>query len=301
MSRGRAVRVRLPRDERARSSVPTMLDGHAIGGNTLKTSHIARTALITLPLLLLSNAALADSEDKKKTGAAESETPLEEQSAEVQEPSVPPTTTIVVVPPPSPPPATAQTPAPGPAVGTTQTTAAYVPPPNEAEQQFATRPSPVGNRVTLEPLVGYGTNNYNLGLGGRIGYTFAVPVYIGGSFMWYSGDKRHGESVLGATETKTNFYYPAVEVGYDFGLGARRNILVRPYAAGAIQFDRAELRVNDTHTSDTRNQFMIYPGLTARWRMPEGPLYVGADTRLLVPTLHGNPSYQLFFVTGLSM
>lgn len=269
----------------------------------MKTSHIARTALITLPLLLLSNAALADSEDKKKTGAAESETPLEEQSAEVQEPSGPSTTTVVVVPAPTPPPAPAPVPAPapgvGPAVGTTQTTAAYAAPPSEAEQEFAGRPNPVGDRVTLEPLIGYGTNNYNLGVGGRLGYTFAVPVYIGGSFMWYSGDTRDG--VLPGTETKNNFYYPSVEVGYDFGLGRRRNILVRPYAAGALLFERTELRVNDTHTSDTRNQFMLYPGLTARWRMPEGPLYVGADTRLLVPTLHGDPSYQIFFVTGLSM
>ncbi|AKU98422.1 hypothetical protein AKJ09_05086 [Labilithrix luteola] len=267
----------------------------------MNTSHIARTALITLPLLLLSNAALADSEDKKKTGAAESGTPAEEQNAEVQEPSVPPTT-IVVVPAPTPPPAPAPAPAPGPAVGTTQTTAAVVTPANEAEQQLATRPPPVGNRVTLEPLVGYGTNNYNLGVGGRLGYTLpVVPIYLGGSFMWYSGDIDHGQNAFGSTESKSNFYYPSAEVGYDIGLGRYRNILIRPYGAAAILFERERVSSDNVAVHDTRNQFMVYPGLTARYRMPEGPLYVGADTRLLVPTLHGHPSYQVFFVTGLSL
>ena len=48
--------------------------------------NIFRITLISIPLLVVSNLAFADSEDKKKSGAAEPVTPIEEPKAEVAPP-----------------------------------------------------------------------------------------------------------------------------------------------------------------------------------------------------------------------
>jgi hypothetical protein len=185
-------------------------------------------------------------------------------------------------------------------VSTTRTTAAYYA--GETAEAKVTEPKrfPVGNRLSVEPLVGFGTNDFNFGAGGRIGYTFEFPMYIGGTFMWHAGETRNATAANGFAETKSNFYYPGVELGYDIGIGRRGDFLVRPYGGAAILFDRERVAVNNIAVSDTSNQFMLYPGLTAHYNVAGGPWYLGVDTRLLVPVDHGGLSYQGFFVTGLS-
>jgi hypothetical protein len=248
---------------------------------------LAQTALFSLPLIVFATSASADSEDKKKRGAVEA--PTEAPKAEETPAPAPPAAQPVQ---PTP------TPAP-PAVGTTQTTAAYV---AETQEQPVEKPkgNRVGNRVSVEPLVGAGTNHFNFGAGGRIGYTFKVPVYIGATFMWHHGDKDQFSTANTFTEAKTTYYYPGGELGYDIGL-AHGQVMLRPYAGGAELFRYDRVSTNGIAVSDTSNQFMIYPGLAVHYNVPRSPVFIGGDTRLLIPTLHNHPSYQGFFVAGLSM
>lgn len=186
------------------------------------------------------------------------------------------------------------------AVGTTQTTAAYTPTRDTAEGRMAMpKNADVADKWSVEPLIGFGTNDFNFGVGARAGYTFKTPVYVGGTFMWYGGETNSGVSPNAVTESKSNFYYPGVEAGYDFGFKGR--FLVRPYGGVGILFDRERNTVNDVSVSDTGSALMIYPGVTGRYNIPRTPAYVGGDTRLLIPLENKGASYQLFFVAGVSM
>jgi hypothetical protein len=258
--------------------------------------NIFRITMVAVPLVLFSSSAFADSQDNKgKGGAAESLTPTEQPTAGTSEVNGSIAETPTAEPPPAAPPQTEKA-APAPAVGTTQTTAAEV-----AEPKMVAAPSPVGERWSMEPLIGYGTNDFNFGVGGRAGYTFRTPVYVGGTLMWHAGDTNNILTGNGVGEAKRNFYYPGVEVGYDIGFGREGSVMVRPYGGAAILFERDRVSANYISVANTTTQFMIYPALTARYQLPRAPVFVGADTRLLIPVDHGGVSYQAFFVAGLSV
>lgn len=245
--------------------------------------NIVRIAKLALPLLLISHAAFADSEDKKKRGATEA--PTEEPKAEET-------------------PAAAPAPKaeePAPAVGTTETTGAFTPAAETAQPKPARERSPVAERWSAEPLIGYGTADYNVGVGGRFGYTFETPVYLGATFMWYGGEVSQATTVLGTADQKRNFYYPAIETGYDFGIGAEGRFLIRPYAGFGVLFDRQRALLNNVSAVDTSTEFMLYPAVTARYNIPGLPVYAGVDTRLVIPVVNTPVSYQGFFVAGASM
>lgn len=187
----------------------------------------------------------------------------------------------------------------GEAVGTTSTTAAMQKVDVGTSEKNVLGRNDVKDKFSAEPLFGYGTNDFNAGIGGRVGYTFDVPVYVGGTFMWYWGDTQQSITNNAIIETKRNFYYPGVEVGYDFGFG--RNFMVRPYGGAGILLFRERNTVNDVSASNTDSSFMIYPGVTARYNVSNLPVYVGADTRLLIPFENKGASYQIFAVAGVSM
>jgi hypothetical protein len=249
-----------------------------------------RIALMAAPILVLTHSAFADSEDKKKTTTTEPQAPTEEPAAQ---------TTMTPEPTPQPPPAPAPAPppAPPPQVSTTQIT--FAPAPMETAEHRPVEKNPVANRATIEPEIGYGTNAFNLGIGGRIGYTFEIPIYVGGTFMWYNGDTQTTTGAGGVTQSRQrNYWYPGGELGFDIG---NKSFMVRPYVGGAALYDRSHIDVNGVASATTTAaQFMFYPGLTARYNVAEGPFYVGADTRLLVPVDHGPASYQAFGVLGVS-
>lgn len=185
------------------------------------------------------------------------------------------------------------------AVGTTSTTAAMQKVDVGTSEKNNLGRNEVKDKLSAEPLFGYGTNQFNAGIGGRVGYTFDVPVYVGGTFMWYWGDTQQTVTNNSIIETKRNFYYPGVEVGYDFGFG--RNFMVRPYGGAGILLFRERNTVNSVSASNTDSSFMIYPGVTARYNVSNLPVYVGADTRLLIPFENKGASYQIFAVAGVSM
>jgi hypothetical protein len=66
-------------------------------------------------------------------------------------------------------------------------------------------------------FVGYGSGGYKAGIGGRAGYTFSVPIYIGANFAYhFASDGVH-------------MYYIEPEVGYDLAFSRSVPFLIRPY------------------------------------------------------------------------
>jgi hypothetical protein len=241
---------------------------------------ITRTTIISLPILLLTHAAFADSEDKKKQGTAEPQAPAEEPVTQAPAPEPAPA--------PAPPP-----------VSKTTTTAVLIPS-EKAEAKPEPKPNPITDKLGMEPIVGMGTNHYNFGVGGRIGYTFKVPIYVGATFVWYHGDTTDADASNNFVKTETPRYYPGGELGYDVGL-AHGVLMVRPYGGAGLLFHHDRLEGPNFVVTNTTNEFMIYPGLTAHINIPDSPVFIGADTRLLVPVVHANLSYQGFLVAGLKL
>ena len=253
-----------------------------------------RTTMIALGLLLASGAAFADPAAGEEKGAAEPQTPREESSAK-SPPATPSPTPPEIAPPPS-------TPAqPPPTIGTTQTTSAYAEGSGGVAVPLEPPRPPIGDRLSIEPLMGFGSNDYNFGIGARMGYTFTVPFYIGGTLMWHYGADRDFIGPLGFTETWNTFSYPAGEIGYDVAIGYDASVVVRPYAgAGALfRYERALLN-GFFFASDVDTEFLVYPGITAHYRIPHSSVYVGVDTRLLVPVATTDLSYQAFGVIGIN-
>ena len=151
------------------------------------------------------------------------------------------------------------------AVSTTHTTAATYDPyyrRDVVESRADERRLYEGRHWTLAPMVGAGTNGLGLGVGGRFGYTFATPLYVGGNFVYHAG-----------SETPRAYaYYPSAEIGYDIGVG---DVLLRPYGGAGAMF-----RGGDVPSSSTG---LVYPGFTVHWLVPRTAAFIGADGRVLFP------------------
>jgi hypothetical protein len=185
------------------------------------------------------------------------------------------------------------------AVSKTKTTSAEQPPHRDVVESRAEEVRNVeGKRWSAAPLLGYGTADLKFGVGARAGYTFETPVYVGGTFLYHFGNSTNAANPNGVTDTDRRFYYPAVEAGYDIGIGP---LLVRPYGGVGVLFVRTELTSNGNSNSATDKQLMIYPGATAQYIFPRSPIYVGADMRVLLPLEGESAALSLFGTAGVTM
>ena len=167
-------------------------------------------------------------------------------------------------------------------VSTTRTTAATYEPyyrRDVVESRAEERRRVEGRHLTLEPMVGAGTNGLGFGVGGRLGYTFTTPVYVGGNFVYHTG-----EGV-----PRTHAYYPSAEVGYDIGID---DILLRPYGGVGALF-----RGGDVPSTSTG---VVYPGLTFHWLIPRSPAFLGADARVLLP-FEGSAAFAMMGTAGANL
>ncbi len=161
------------------------------------------------------------------------------------------------------------------AVSTTHTTSASRWNGATADNDADMRREQLNKHFTLAPVLGWASNGYGAAVGGRVGYTFDVPVYVGASFVYQTGEN--------ATQAT---WYPSGELGYDLGIG---NVLLRPYGgAGALA------------RTDTRGSVgLLYPGLAAEWLIPRSYAFLGGDARLLIP-LDAVPAVSLMGTAGLN-
>jgi len=184
-------------------------------------------------------------------------------------------------------------------VSETQTTSAEQTPPRRdvIESRAEEVREGEGKRWSVAPLLGYGTADLKFGMGARAGYTFETPVYVGGTFLYHFGNSNLVTGT-GVTESDRRFYYPAVEAGYDIGVGP---VLVRPYGGMGVLFARTSVTANGISETSTDKQLMIYPGATAQFIFPNSPLFVGGDMRLLLPLEGESAAFSLFATAGLTM
>jgi hypothetical protein len=116
--------------------------------------------------------------------------------------------------------------------------------------------------------------------------------------MYHFGSSYGYGGYLGtvASELSTHVLYPAGEVGYDFHVGP---VTIRPYAGLGVAFLTASSSLAGTSTSETESSALVYPGATAHWNIPRSDFFVGGDTRLLILTRGGDPSFALYATAGL--
>jgi len=183
------------------------------------------------------------------------------------------------------------------AVGQAATTAADPNRRDVIESSAEARREGEGRRVTAAPLVGYGFNDLGFGIGGRVGYTFDKPVYLGATFMYHAGKDGVVEAP-GVTSSSSTFMYPGVEAGYDIGIGP---VLLRPYAGAGLLIGRISQTVTGNEDTRTESAFMVYPGLNAHYIIGRTPIFVGGDTRLLLPFENQSPSLSLLGTAGLHL
>jgi hypothetical protein len=182
-------------------------------------------------------------------------------------------------------------------VGKTETTAADPNRRDVIESRAEARREGEGRRVTIAPLAGYGFNGLGAGAGVRAGYTFDTPVYVGGSFMYHTGENNIVNQP-GVTDSNSSYLYPGVEVGYDIGIGP---VLVRPYVGTGLLVGRMSTVVNNNSNTNTESALMFYPGATAHYIIGKSPVFVGGDTRVLLPLENQGPSLTLLGTAGLHL
>jgi hypothetical protein len=155
-----------------------------------------------------------------------------------------------------------------------------------------------GSGLSAAALLGFATDNLNLGLGARIGYTLpSVPVYLGGTFVYHLGQS---QSVFGV-EASAHLYYLGFEAGYEFATGP---VTIRPYlgigpATISVSGEVCPVFVTGVpcqsySESDTR--LAAWPGASVL--VPLGAWFVGGDARFLL--VSDSNSLGLFGTGGIS-
>jgi hypothetical protein len=195
-----------------------------------------------------------------------------------------------VAPVPVPVPAPAQT-------GTTSTTSAVLPAAEPEAPAAAPSAALDDQSFTVAPLLGFGTDNLDFGVGLRAGkVALGEHVWLGGSAIYHLG---HGSSgtVNGVRyESSSSALFVGPEVGYDFPVGP---VVLRPYGGIGLAAFSASASAGGVRASDTVTKLVIWPGVTALYGLSGSRFFVGGDTHLV--TVPGGPSFALFALGGLSL
>jgi hypothetical protein len=148
-------------------------------------------------------------------------------------------------------------------------------------------PAATAEHASVGALVGYATDDLNLGLGVRGGYTLPSNVYLGGTFVYHLG---RSESVAGMEASAKLFYFGA-EGGYDIPVSS---VVIRPYLGlgaakmtGSVSGGGVSMDVSET-------KFSAWPGATLIY--PINSFFVGADARFLI--VSDNNAFGAFATAG---
>ena len=138
------------------------------------------------------------------------------------------------------------------------------------------------SKVQLLGGLRFASDDLNVGLGFRGGYTLPMDVYIGGTFDYFFGE--HDEWIFNNERWEAGFSVWEItgEGGYDFGLTS--NLMLRPF--GGLSIVHAEF----DYCNDIRGTFGCWDaddtdiGLTlgGLLHIGVGPLIVGPEVRLLI-------------------
>jgi hypothetical protein len=132
-------------------------------------------------------------------------------------------------------------------------------------------------------MIGYLSDYLDFGIGLRGGKVLDNHVYIGGTFVYQFGESVGG-TVVGPTGTATNYssstggFYIGPEAGYDFDL---RYVVVRPYMGIGIFDWTASSNVGGVSVSESGTRFVVWPGCSVLWNVPNSNFFIGGDVRVV--------------------
>lgn len=156
----------------------------------------------------------------------------------------------------------------------------------------------VASDIEVAPLLGFSSDDLNLGLGVRAGrHAFLPELYLGGTFVYQVG---HSVTTAMTTpagsvsaEASVSLFYVGPEGGYDFHVGP---VIVRPYAGLGVAWISASASAGGVKFSDTTSKFVIWPGGMVLYDLPDSSFFLGGDLRLL--TVPGGPALGIFAFAG---
>ena len=165
----------------------------------------------------------------------------------------------------------------------------------DGKEVFSTADKP----ISVAPLFGFGTGFARLGVGVRAGYNITENLYVGGQFMYHFGYS-YGYGIAGyGGDYSASVFYPSGEFGYDIK-AAHGRLDIRPYGGVALIFAHVSgPDIGGKSVSNTDSALGIYPGVAITYDIPNAPVYVGGDARLLFSLNGGDPSFGAFATAGM--
>jgi hypothetical protein len=151
-------------------------------------------------------------------------------------------------------------------------------------------------RFKVAALLGYSTNDLNLGLGVRAGKNLFMPhLYVGGTFVYQLGHSVSASAAGTQIESSISAYYLGPEVGYDFYFAP---VVLRVYAGLGVAGLTASASVaGTTAVSETVTKFVVWPGAMVIYDLPDSNFFLAADTRFV--TVPGGPAIGFFALGGM--
>jgi hypothetical protein len=61
----------------------------------------------------------------------------------------------------------------------------------------------------------YRTDPYTVGIGGRVGWTFEIGLFLGASYSWFSGSEEHVDIGVGELNVSSWVWSACLDIGYD--------------------------------------------------------------------------------------
>jgi hypothetical protein len=153
-------------------------------------------------------------------------------------------------------------------------------------------------RIALAGMLGVSTDCLGFGLGVRGGKTWDNHLYIGGSFVYHfagCGYENVG-TVVGNYSTSASAFYLGPEGGYDFDLKA---VVLRAYMGLGMAFFNASVSGPGINQSYSSNQFVVWPGASVIWDIPNQPWFIGGDIRFV--SVPAGPAVGFFFWGGIHL
>ena len=154
---------------------------------------------------------------------------------------------------------------------------------------------------SVAPLLGYGTDGLHVGVGARAGYNIqAGPGQrlprrgVRSTHFGTSTEATVGGQTIGAS---VSAFYPSLEGGYE--LRPIDRLAIRPYAGVGVVFATASVKgYGGVNESASSNALAFYPGCAITYDIPEAPVFVGGDVRILIPLEDGGGASFGMFATG---
>lgn len=147
---------------------------------------------------------------------------------------------------------------------------------------------PTATHLQVSAAVRLGSDDRDVGLGGRLGFTWPIGVYVGLQGEHFFGRSSAAGGPLGAVSTSLSFTHLDAEVGFDFVPHAR--LVLRPLVGFGAEQRSAEVctRLGNATSCGESESSWRFALATGAWAAVflTGGWHVGLDARVVVVDDH---------------